>query len=198
MRGRRFGAVGWASLMLCLGGAAASLFHAAAICRRRGNPPGDPATRRQGRGGPAEGRRRLACKRRDGRLSGLLNSYLEGNLYLWDGQPVIGEQAASDANGKRASLLDPLTLQPLLEEGKPVVVPLGEIKEVDLAAQRTEIGQRRHASRSPCGRTTSKNGSPRFSAPASQKSWEHCRHWRKSSRPIPRKRSGTRPARASI
>ena len=38
---------------------------------------------------------------RDGRLAGLLNSYTQGNLYLWMGRPVIGEQAEADAKGKR-------------------------------------------------------------------------------------------------
>ena len=81
---------------------------------------------------------------RDGRLSAFLKSYLAGSLYLWNGQAVIGDSAASDANGKRASLLDPLTLQPLVKDGVPVVVPLREIHEVDLPRS-TQIGQRCHA-----------------------------------------------------
>jgi len=72
----------------------------------------------------------VLVKTHDGRLSALLKSYLEENLYLWHGQPVIGEPAAADANGKRAALLDPLTLEPLLKDGKPVVVSVGEIEEV--------------------------------------------------------------------
>src|SRR5208282_461414 len=79
---------------------------------------------------------------RDGRLSALMKSFLEGSLYLWHGQPVIGEEAAADANGKRAALLDPLTREPLLEEGKPVVVHLSEINEVDLPrSQRKAVNE---------------------------------------------------------
>ena len=70
-------------------------------------------------------------KTRDGRLAAFVRSYFEGSLYLWNGQPVLGEQAASDAKGKRELLLDPLTLQPVLKDGVPAVVHLGELKEVD-------------------------------------------------------------------
>ncbi len=69
---------------------------------------------------------------RDGRLAGLLNSYVQGSLYLWNGRPVISEPAEADAKGKRASLLDPLTLEQLPQDGKPVVVSLRDLKEVEL------------------------------------------------------------------
>ena len=69
---------------------------------------------------------------RDGRLSAALKSYQEGNLYLWKGRPAVGEQAAPDAAGKRTALLDPLTLEPLVEDAKPVVLPNGDLKEVEL------------------------------------------------------------------
>ncbi|MGA2256408.1 MAG: hypothetical protein ABSG53_17295 [Thermoguttaceae bacterium] len=132
MGGKRFGSLGWTSCLFCLAAILVSFPRYAMaddeeirqVIRHLADK--DAAVRRKAVD--------VLVQTRDDRFSALLKSYYEENLSLWHGQPVIAEQAPADANGKRAALLDPLTLQPLLKEGQSVVVPIGEIKEVELAA----------------------------------------------------------------
>jgi len=132
MGGKRFGLLVWISFVFCLAGLLASFPR----CARADEGEIRQAIRQLADKNAAVRRKALDAlvQTRDQRLSSLLKSYYEENLYLWHGQPVIGEPAAADANGKRVALSDPLTMEPLVKEGQPVVVPLGEIEEVELAS----------------------------------------------------------------
>ena len=45
---------------------------------------------------------------------------------------MIGDLVEADAKGKRAALRDPLTLESVVHDGKPAVVALRDLKEVEL------------------------------------------------------------------
>lgn len=199
---KRFRAAGWGWIALCLAAAALLLPHRAAAeedSRRSAVPllP-TPAYETAADGEIRQTILQLAdkdatvrqhaldklVKTRDGRLAAFVRSYFEGSLYLWNGQPVLGEQAASDAKGKRELLLDPLTLQPVLKDGVPAVVHLRELKEVDFPrTERKAVDDAQQALA-----LWSDNYEKRISAikpRANTKSSATSRPWRKSPRPIP-------------
>src|SRR5690349_16798176 len=50
----------------------------------------------------------------DGRLAALMRAYQSGNLYSWNGKPVLCVQLKKDEAGKKqAPLSDPLTRAPI-------------------------------------------------------------------------------------
>jgi urea transport system permease protein len=150
----RMGSRGWSLSILCL--AALSVFFprpATAENASQAGPPGTPfLPGREAAAAFAEERplrdtiAQLADKddvvrqkalyalaqSRDGRLSDLLKQYIEGSLYLWNGRPVVGQPALEDDNGKRVKLFDPLMSQPLLQNGRELVLPLKQLKNIEL------------------------------------------------------------------
>jgi urea transport system permease protein len=75
---------------------------------------------------------------RDLRLTEVIKAYHDGNLYLWKGQVALGQSAPRDKSGKRLAYLDPLTLQPLLDNGKPVFVPEDDAEGIDVSRNQRE------------------------------------------------------------
>ena len=60
---------------------------------------------------------------KDGRIAGFLEAFQLGQVYLLDNRLVICQKFQTDADGNSVGrLLDPLTLQPLLSDQKPLVV----------------------------------------------------------------------------
>ena len=70
---------------------------------------------------------------KDGRMIDFLKAFNAGNIYFWKNgdRLVFCDKITKDANGaKQAPLSDPLTEQPLLADGKPIVVPAGRIADI--------------------------------------------------------------------
>ena len=62
---------------------------------------------------------------RDSRLVEFLEHYSQGAVFLWQNRPVVCPDAGRDA----APLLDPLTLQPLVVDGRPAKARMSELKD---------------------------------------------------------------------
>lgn len=76
---------------------------------------------------------------------GFLEALESGNVYLWGEEVVICRDLSDDGKGgQTAALLDPLTREPVLRAGAPVVVPAGEIQEPELS-RRARLGLIRDA-----------------------------------------------------
>jgi urea transport system permease protein len=74
----------------------------------------------------------------DLRLMDVLKFYHDGSLYLWKKQVVYGKDAPRDATGKRIAYFDPLTREPVLQDGKPVMVPEDDAESVDVSRSQRE------------------------------------------------------------
>jgi urea transport system permease protein len=76
---------------------------------------------------------RALVQTHDLRVADILNYCRPGSvrsLYIWKKQVVVGENAAG--KGKRVAYFDPLTLQPVVEDGKPLVVPEDDADSLDI------------------------------------------------------------------
>jgi urea transport system permease protein len=68
---------------------------------------------------------------RDGRLVEFLQHYNQGGAFLWKDRIVVVSKFEKDSGGKEfARLIDPLTLKPLIVDGKPTVVPGSDVEAV--------------------------------------------------------------------
>ena len=68
---------------------------------------------------------------RDGRLVEFLQYYNQGGVFLWDDRIVVIPEFEKDPGDKEiARLIDPLTLEPLIVDGRPAVVPGSDVKDV--------------------------------------------------------------------
>jgi urea transport system permease protein len=73
----------------------------------------------------------------DMRVIPFLEAYNQGSIYRWNGRVVLGlEERTGAAGEKEVPLLDPLTRQPIRQDGKPVIAPKKELK--DASAGRRE------------------------------------------------------------
>ena len=71
------------------------------------------------------------AKTEDLRVEAFFDTYRLGSVYLWNGRIVICEEIIEDDDFSQfAPLSDPLNREPLLKDGQPLVVPIGEIQEV--------------------------------------------------------------------
>lgn len=74
----------------------------------------------------------------DQRLESIFQQLIDGSLYLWRDQVVACPAIQTRGDQKWAPLSDPVSLQPILADGKPVVVPAAELKEFS-ASRRDRI-----------------------------------------------------------
>jgi urea transport system permease protein len=81
------------------------------------------------------------AKTGDQRLEAAFADFGEGSLYLWKEQVVTCKKLVDVDGIKAAPLVDPLTRQPLMADGKPVVVPADQLKEVS-ASRRDRVAIR--------------------------------------------------------
>jgi len=66
----------------------------------------------------------------DQRLEQALNDFNSDSLYLWKGRAVSCAKLETEGDHNVAPLIDPLSRQAVLVDGKPARVPEGEIKEI--------------------------------------------------------------------
>src|SRR5205085_3983779 len=66
----------------------------------------------------------------DGRLEAVFADFNEGSLYVWKGHAVTCKKFESEGDVKVAPLVDPLTREPVLVEGRSARVPAAELKEI--------------------------------------------------------------------
>ncbi len=77
---------------------------------------------------------RALVQTHDLRVADILNYCRPGSaksLYIWDKQVALGENVRT-AGGKKVAYFDPLTLQPLIKDGKPVMVPEDDADSLDI------------------------------------------------------------------
>ena len=67
----------------------------------------------------------------DPRLEGFLESYRLGSIYIWNNRVVLCEKTIEDDDfNELAPLSDPLTRQPIVVDGKQVVMPIEDLIEI--------------------------------------------------------------------
>jgi urea transport system permease protein len=66
----------------------------------------------------------------DTALEKVFNDFTEESLYIWQNKVVSAPDTQTVNGTKVAPLLDPLTRQPILVDGKPAIIPIKELKEV--------------------------------------------------------------------
>ena len=83
--------------------------------------------------GDAAGRRAILeqlARTGDQRLEGVFADFNEGSLYLWNGRVVSCKKMEGSGDAQVAPLDDPFTRQPVLQDGKPAIVPAKDVKPI--------------------------------------------------------------------
>jgi urea transport system permease protein len=71
------------------------------------------------------------AKTGDLRVEAFFDAYRLGSVYLWNGRLVVCDEIIEDDDFNRfAPLSDVLNHEPLLKDGQPLAVPIGEVQEV--------------------------------------------------------------------
>ena len=79
----------------------------------------------------------------DPRLERFLESYRLASIYIWKGEVVLCEETVEDADlNELAPLSDPLTRQPIVTDGKQVVVPIEDLTEVSPSRPERRLASR--------------------------------------------------------